>query len=63
MALLPQGGSNKVIAREPGISEGTVKVHIKNLLKKLHLKSRTEAAAWAVEHGVAGETVKSPRPA
>jgi two-component system nitrate/nitrite response regulator NarL len=55
LALLPHGGSNKVIARELGISEGTVKVHIKNLLKKLHLKSRTEAAVWAVEHELSGK--------
>ncbi|MEW6613667.1 MAG: two-component system response regulator NarL [Pseudomonadota bacterium] len=45
------GQSNKVIARELGISEGTVKVHVKHLLKKLRLRSRVEAAVWAVEHG------------
>jgi two-component system nitrate/nitrite response regulator NarL len=55
LALLPQGGSNKLIARELSITEGTVKVHIKNLLKKLHLKSRTEAAVWAVEHELSGK--------
>ena len=52
LGLLPHGGSNKSIARELGVTEGTVKVHIKNLLKKLQLKSRTEAAVWVVEHGV-----------
>jgi two-component system nitrate/nitrite response regulator NarL len=31
------------------ITEGTVKVHVKHLLKKLNLKSRVEAAVWAVE--------------
>ncbi len=50
LGLLPHGGSNKSIARELGVTEGTVKVHIKNLLKKLQLKSRTEAAVWVVEH-------------
>lgn len=43
------GKSNKLIARELGITEGTVKVHIKHLLKKLNLRSRVEAAVWAVE--------------
>lgn len=43
------GKSNKVIAYELGITEGTVKVHVKHLLKKLNLKSRVEAAVWVVE--------------
>lgn len=43
------GKSNKLIARELNIAEGTVKVHVKHLLKKLNLKSRVEAAVWAVE--------------
>ena len=55
LLLLPHGGSNKAIARELDVTEGTVKVHIKNLLKKLQLKSRTEAAVWVVEHDVGGE--------
>lgn len=41
------GKSNKLIARELGIAEGTVKVHVKHVLKKLHLRSRVEAAVWA----------------
>ena len=45
------GLSNKLIARELGITEGTVKVHVKNLLKKLNLHSRVEAAVWIVEKG------------
>lgn len=44
---LAAGKSNKLIARELGIAEGTVKVHIKHVLKKLNLKSRVEAAVWA----------------
>ncbi len=43
------GKSNKLIARELNIAEGTVKVHVKHLLKKLNLKSRVEAAVWVVE--------------
>lgn len=44
------GMSNKLIGRELDIAEGTVKVHVKHILRKLNLKSRVEAAVWAVEH-------------
>jgi two-component system nitrate/nitrite response regulator NarL len=44
---LVDGKSNKLIARDMGIAEGTVKVHVKHLLKKLNLRSRVEAAVWA----------------
>src|SRR5574340_1413685 len=40
---LVEGKSNKLIARDMGIAEGTVKVHVKHLLKKLNLRSRVEA--------------------
>ena len=43
------GKSNKVIAHELEISEGTVKVHVKHILKKLNLRSRVEAAVWALK--------------
>ncbi|MCU7904378.1 MAG: two-component system response regulator NarL [Candidatus Thiodiazotropha sp. (ex Epidulcina cf. delphinae)] len=46
------GESNKVIARKLDIAEATVKVHVKHLLKKLGLKSRVEAAVWAVNQKV-----------
>ena len=49
LQLIAQGKSNKVIARELDISEGTVKVHVKHLLKKLNLRSRVEAAIWALK--------------
>ena len=45
---LAQGLSNKLIARNLAITEATVKVHVKNLLKKLGFRSRLEAAVWAV---------------
>lgn len=44
------GLSNKLIAKELDIAEGTVKVHVKHILRKLGLRSRVEAAVWAVEH-------------
>jgi len=49
---IAHGRSNKVIARHLDISEGTVKVHVKNLLKKMNMRSRVEAAVWAVAHGL-----------
>ena len=45
---LVQGRSNKLIARSLNITEATVKVHVKNLLRKLGFRSRLEAAVWAV---------------
>lgn len=45
---IANGMSNKLIAKTLDISEGTVKVHVKHLLKKLNLHSRTEAAVWAL---------------
>ncbi len=48
LKCLAAGMSNKLIARELDIMESTVKVHIRNLLKKLKFRSRVEAAVWAV---------------
>ena len=52
LGCLANGMSNKLIGRELKIAEGTVKVHVKNLLKKLNFHSRVEAAVWAVEQGL-----------
>ena len=52
LSCLAAGMSNKLVARELDITEGTVKVHVKNLLKKLNFRSRVEAAVWAVERGL-----------
>lgn len=52
LKYLAAGMSNKLIARELDIMEGTVKVHIRNLLKKLKFRSRVEAAVWAVANGL-----------
>lgn len=48
LRCLAGGMSNKLIARELDIMESTVKVHVRNLLKKLRFRSRIEAAVWAV---------------
>ena len=52
LSLLAEGQSNKVIARNLGISDGTVKLHVKSILRKLGVHSRVEAAVIAVEHGL-----------
>ncbi len=49
LSLIAKGLSNKIIARKLKIVEGTVKVHVKHLLRKLNLRSRVEAAVWVVE--------------
>jgi two-component system nitrate/nitrite response regulator NarL len=48
LRLIAEGHSNKVIGRKLDIAETTVKVHVKHLLKKLNMRSRVEAAIWAV---------------
>jgi len=53
---LSEGQSNKVIARELGISDGTVKLHVKAILRKLNVHSRVEAAVMAVERGFSQRT-------
>jgi len=52
LKCLALGKSNKLIARELEIMESTVKVHIRNLLKKLKFRSRVEAAVWAVANQI-----------
>lgn len=51
LKLISQGMTNKAIARKLSITESTVKVHVKHLLKKMKLKSRVEAAVWALQNG------------
>ncbi|WP_303541866.1 LuxR C-terminal-related transcriptional regulator [Sphingomonas natans] len=53
--LLVQGDANKVIARRLNISEATVKVHVKAILRKLRLTNRTQAALWGAQRH-AGKT-------
>ncbi|MEU9099423.1 response regulator transcription factor [Streptomyces sp. NPDC048361] len=54
LALIADGRSNREIARHLVLSEKTVKTHVSNILMKLDLADRTQAALWAVRHGVAG---------
>jgi len=50
LAQLGKGASNKEIAHELSITERTARTHVSNILGKLGLSSRTQAALWAVEH-------------
>lgn len=52
LCLVAEGQSNKVIARNLGISDGTVKLHVKAILRKLEVHSRVEAAVMAVEQNL-----------
>ena len=49
---IADGDPNKVIARALGIADATVKIHVKNILRKLGVGNRTQAAMWATRHGV-----------
>ncbi len=58
LCLLAEGQSNKVIARNLGISDGTVKLHVKSILRKLQVHSRVEAAVIAVERTMCNRQAK-----
>lgn len=48
---LTSGASNKQIARDLGITEATVKIHMKSLIRKIGVSNRTQAALWAIGSG------------
>jgi DNA-binding NarL/FixJ family response regulator len=52
LRLIAQGATNREIAEALVISEGTVKNHISNILSRLGLRDRTQAAIYAREHGL-----------
>jgi two-component system nitrate/nitrite response regulator NarL len=53
LACILSGHSNKAIARRLTITESTVKMHFKNAMRKINAGNRTQAAIWAMEHGIA----------
>jgi two-component system, NarL family, nitrate/nitrite response regulator NarL len=62
LACLAQGNSNKAIARLHNLSEATVKVHLKTILRKIKAHNRTQAAIWAIQHGFRNLSLeKAPR--
>ena len=48
LTLIAKGASNKEVARELGIAEATVKIHVQHILRKLNLNSRVQAAVYLV---------------
>lgn len=57
LRCLLNGDSNKMIANHLNITEATVKVHLKSLLRKINASNRTQAAIWALNNGIGGEFV------
>jgi two-component system nitrate/nitrite response regulator NarL len=57
---LLSGHSNKMIARQLGISEATVKVHLKAVMRKINAQNRTQVAVWGLANGF-GEEVTEPK--
>lgn len=55
LRLVAQGSSNPQIADELHITVNTVKVHLRNILSKLQLDNRTQAAAYAVQNGLVAQ--------
>jgi NarL family two-component system response regulator LiaR len=53
LSLIAQGRENREIARQLVVSEATVRTHVSNILSKLHLASRTQAALYALREGLA----------
>ena len=60
LALVAQGMPNRAIGDALGITERTARTHVSNILAKLGLTSRTQAALYAVEQGLDGEVPRSP---
>lgn len=52
LELVVQGATNKEIGETLSIAEDTVKIHLRNILEKLHLHNRIQAAVYAVRHGL-----------
>jgi len=55
LQCIAKGQSNKEIGAQLGISENTVKIHLKNILRKLHMNSRVQAAVYAYRQGLVPE--------
>ena len=51
-----RGHSNKMIARTCGVTDATIKVHMKSILRKIRVENRTQAAIWALERGYGADS-------
>ena len=60
LELVARGKSNKEIAAALAIAENTVKNHLKNILEKLHLENRVQAATYALREGLVDEAARRP---
>src|ERR1044072_5955372 len=52
LRLVAKGKSNKEIAKDLGVAEGTIKIHLNNILSKLRVSDRTQATTCALQHGI-----------
>ncbi|CAO3413361.1 LuxR C-terminal-related transcriptional regulator [Azospirillum endophyticum] len=59
LRCLLNGNSNKMIANHLNITEATVKVHLKSLLRKINASNRTQAAIWALNNGIGDQAAES----
>lgn len=59
LALMVRGLTNPQIAEQLSLSVSTIKFYVSSILEKLDVETRTEAVAWAIQHGVVG---KAPQP-
>jgi DNA-binding NarL/FixJ family response regulator len=57
LSLIAEGKTNREIAAELVISENTVKIHLRNILDKLHLQNRIQAAVYAVKQGLTDKEI------
>jgi two-component system, NarL family, nitrate/nitrite response regulator NarL len=55
-----RGHSNKMIARACGVTDSTIKVHMKSILRKIRVANRTQAAVWALERGYGADANRRP---
>jgi two-component system nitrate/nitrite response regulator NarL len=63
-ALVRQGLSNKAVARHLGIAEGTIKIHLHNIYRKLKIKNRHQLVLYALKvHCTTGNVIGFPKTA
>ena len=56
LGCLVEGASNKMIANRLSVTEATIKVHVKSILRKINAQNRTQAAIWALNNGIHTDT-------